>query len=198
MDIQAYIQSGILEEYCLGLLSPQEEVVLLTTCAEHPELQLALGDMQKALMGYTSAHASVPPAGLEEHIWQAINNKTKEQNISLNHLPLIDRYSDHTKWIEAMAPLLPGDDNTEPIFHELRNDNGVQQYLVVADADVPGEVHVDECERLLILSGMCECNIGENVVRLGPGGFLEIPLHVLHSIKLMTPRVTAILQRVAV
>ncbi len=198
MDIRAYIESGILEEYCLGLLTAQEEARVVAACAQYSELEMELAAIQITLSDYAKCYSKVPPIKVKGQIWEAIENKAKEQNIGLNHLPIIDRYSDFKKWIEVVAPLLPANRPDEPLFHELQNSHGVQQYLVVADADVKEEVHTDECERILILKGECACYIGEHLVRLGPGGFIEIPLHVRHNIRLLTPHVTAILQRIAV
>ena len=62
----------------------------------------------------------------------------------------------------------------------------------------PQEVHHTEYERFLIIEGSCDITIGEDIHSLSYGDFLEIPLHVTHSVK-VTSIVTCkvLLQRMA-
>lgn len=73
MDIQQYIESGILEEYALGVLpfADRTEVERLVTA--HPELQHELNAIISGLDTYAEAHALTPPPGMRERVlagWQ--------------------------------------------------------------------------------------------------------------------------------
>ena len=69
---------------------------------------------------------------------------------------------------------------------------------MIGKTGVDDEVHVNEKESFLVLEGECECYVGDNVYRLGPGGFIEIPLHEHHNVKVISEYVVAVMQRIAV
>ena len=73
MDIQQYIESGILEEYALGLLSTTDRAQVEQTAAAHPEIQRELQEVVSGLDTYGQAHAITPPPAMRERVlagWQ--------------------------------------------------------------------------------------------------------------------------------
>jgi anti-sigma-K factor RskA len=73
VDIQQYIESGILEEYALGLLSPADRAQVEQTAAAHPEIQRELREVISGLDTYAQAHAITPPPAMRERVlagWQ--------------------------------------------------------------------------------------------------------------------------------
>ncbi|WP_133273188.1 anti-sigma factor [Hymenobacter radiodurans] len=74
MDIQEYIESGILEQYALGELNEAERAAVEAQAAAHPEIAHELDQVQQALGVYAQAHAETPPAAMRERVlagWQA-------------------------------------------------------------------------------------------------------------------------------
>ena len=67
-NIQEYIESGILEQYALGELSPAEQAAVEAHAASHPEVREELQQVQAALGFYAEAHAITPPAGMRERV----------------------------------------------------------------------------------------------------------------------------------
>ena len=67
-NIQEYIESGILEQYALGELSPVEQAAVEAHAASHPEIREELQQVQAALGFYAEAHAITPPAGMRERV----------------------------------------------------------------------------------------------------------------------------------
>ena len=67
-NIQEYIESGILEQYALGELSPAEQAAVEAHAASHPEIREELQQVQAALGFYAEAHAITPPAGMRERV----------------------------------------------------------------------------------------------------------------------------------
>lgn len=72
MDIQAYIQSGILEAYALGALSSAEAAEVEEHVSAHPALRAELEALQESLRAYAEASPKTPPRDLEGRIWKAI------------------------------------------------------------------------------------------------------------------------------
>ena len=67
-NIQDYIESGILEQYALGVLTAAEQAAVDALAAAHPAIRADLADVQAALGLYAEAHAQTPPAALRERV----------------------------------------------------------------------------------------------------------------------------------
>ena len=77
----------------------------------------------------------------------------------------------------------------------IREDEEIFQSLIWTKDDYPDEVHDDLQVCFMILEGDCKCYVGEKVLRMGPGDFFEIPMHLHHDIKIVSPYVMAVVQR---
>ena len=197
MDIQGYIESGILHDYCVGNLSPAGRLEVEQTCAQYPEVRAELQQLQNLLEKYAEGGASAPAPQLKQNIWNTLENINKERVGDLNDMPLINKYSDYQNWKRIVAPLMPQQIPTGTVAMPLRDAAGIQQTLVIAFDNVAEESHEHEKESFLILEGECECYVGDNLYRLGPGGFLEIPLYTSHNVRLLSPYVVAVVQTIA-
>lgn len=71
MDVQAYIASGILEQYAMGELSEQEMQQVDAVARAHPEVREELQSIVEGLTKYAQAHGKQPSGGL----WAAIENE---------------------------------------------------------------------------------------------------------------------------
>jgi mannose-6-phosphate isomerase-like protein (cupin superfamily) len=191
-----YINSGILQEYNLGLLSAADRADVEAACNRYPEVKEALAALQQADDDATTIPA--PPAYLQDTIWALLHNINKEQTADLQDLPVINKYADHLRWLRIVQPLLPPGIPQGTDMQVLRSTGGITQVLVCSATDVPDEVHTHERESFLVLEGECACHIGSNIVRLGPGGYIEIPMYTHHHVVALSARVVAILQRIAV
>jgi len=198
MNIQEYIDSGILYDYSIGLLSDTEKTAVEQVCARHPEIKTELLSLQQSLESYVVETAVWPAAALQESIWSTLDNINKEKTGNLSDLPVVNKYSDHNNWKRIVMPFMPKEMKEDRIIKTIRQSGGVTQMLVVSKTDVEEEVHELEHESFIILEGECECYVGDNIYRLGPGGFLEIPLHASHNVKVLSPHVVAVLQHIAV
>lgn len=193
MDIGKYIESGVLEEYCLGLLSDEEEAYLIQMTMLYPEIKAELTAMETAMEKMANLNAVDPSPLVKQKVLSALGfNETGALNI--NELPVISQSADPAPWVKVFALLIPDEPSEDFVSHAIRDDEQVQQMLVVTKTNVPEEQHGDFLESFFILQGRCECTIGGNYYALGPGDFIEIPLHTKHDIKLVTPHVTAVLQ----
>ena len=67
-NIQDYIESGILEQYALGVLSVAEQAAVEAQAASHPEIREELQQVQETLGFYAEAHAVAPSAGMRERV----------------------------------------------------------------------------------------------------------------------------------
>ncbi|MBW3128351.1 anti-sigma factor [Hymenobacter profundi] len=74
MDIQEYIESGILEQYALGELPAVEQAEVERLSAMHPAIRQELDSVIEALSGYAAQYAQTPPADMRNRVlagWKA-------------------------------------------------------------------------------------------------------------------------------
>lgn len=77
MNIQAYIESGILEEYVLGTVSPQEKQEVECMSHIYPEIKEELLRTESALEEYALKHQTLPPPSLKESIFAQMDFNTE-------------------------------------------------------------------------------------------------------------------------
>lgn len=126
MDIQAYIQSGIIESYVLGLASAEETAELERLALEYGEIQQAIDEFSDILEQEAFRHAVPPPAGVKENIMAALlqeeaanqkeitgndsNHSTEESIIAsgapVHYLPATGSSENKWKYIAAASVIL--------------------------------------------------------------------------------------------
>jgi mannose-6-phosphate isomerase-like protein (cupin superfamily) len=197
MDVQQYINSGVLEEYCLGRLSEEQEAFVIQMTMLYPEVKAELTQVELALEKLANDNAQPVNPDIRNAIISAIGHTFSDAVLDINNLPEIKKTSDHESWLKCVEHLIP---NEIPEFTalSLRHTEAITQLLVVSKIDVPQESHGDVFESLLILKGACECTIGDTIIRMETGDYIDIPLHVDHNIKILSPYVIAIVQHKSV
>lgn len=78
MDIQAYIQSGIIESYVLGLATPEEVAEVDALRNQHIEVEEAINDFSKLLEQQAFDNAVIPPANIRAKVFEAIEDKKED------------------------------------------------------------------------------------------------------------------------
>lgn len=75
MDIQEYIQSGIIESYALGMASPAEAAELEMLAQQHPEIMQAVHAFSDLLEKNSQQSSVQPPAELKSKIFAALEDE---------------------------------------------------------------------------------------------------------------------------
>ena len=93
LDIQQYIESGILEEYALSIISEAERSEVERVAAVHPEIRRELDAIIRGLDMYAEAHALTPPPAMRERVltnWQqAIRRPESGNSTTTQAVPLV-------------------------------------------------------------------------------------------------------------
>jgi mannose-6-phosphate isomerase-like protein (cupin superfamily) len=196
MDIKAYISSGIIEEYCLGLLPDKDKQEVELNASLYPLIKSEITVYQQALEKYATDFAqSVSPA-LKQKTQQLFDNLYLEETHDINRIPILNKYTECKNWLSLVKPLLPSQLEDDMFVHVLQDTEEVEQLLIWTKIDYPDEVHTNEKECFMILEGECECYIGDDkIIRLSAGGFIDIPMHEHHDVKVVKGPVLAIVQR---
>lgn len=198
MDIKQYIASGILEEYCMGLLNNVDEEYVTRMSLVYPEIKDELIAIEFALENFASLNAITPVHDLKNKIFRTLGLETSFPALDVNNMPLTNSEANHLQWLDALKHLIPEEPDTDFYAVPITRKPGVEQTLIVIKHDVPEETHTNVIESFFILKGQCMCTVGNQMHHLRPGDFLEIPLDVDHDIQMLSPYVVGILQHVAV
>ncbi len=78
MDIKAYIESGVIESYVLGMADAQEAAELEQMAAQYPEVQQAIDAFEASLEQQALASAVAPPAHVKEALFTTLDPEFKK------------------------------------------------------------------------------------------------------------------------
>jgi mannose-6-phosphate isomerase-like protein (cupin superfamily) len=193
--MENHSESGIIEAYCLGLLSEEEAIALTIAAAHDTALQQQIQKTEEALINYSHVNRT---AALKDTILATLQSM-QVTRIDIANPPLINRNSDIADWNEAVADIEPETDhgNIKTTFLTFTDELQLCVAWLYDQLD-EGEHHEDEFEEsFLILEGSCECNIGGKIYRLKAGDYLDIPFNTNHTIISTSPQgyIKAIIQR---
>lgn len=193
-----YIDDDLLFAYCMGWLSKDEQHALLAACKRRPDIKRALEEMEQSLWQFAKETANPLPAGLEDQIWNKLENINLEQKADIHNLPEINEFTDYRNWVRIVAPLIPKNIDEDIYMIPLRELSHITQTLVISKVDFPEESHDDIYERLLLLQGSCRFTIEGETRPLNMGDYIAVPLYMKHHVTLSSPYVVGILQHTSV
>lgn len=78
MDIKAYIETGVIESYVLGMADKQEAAELEQMARQYPEVQQAIDAFEAALEQQALAAAVAPPAHVKEALFATLSPEFKK------------------------------------------------------------------------------------------------------------------------
>lgn len=79
MNVANYINSGILMDYCLGLISEEDRKSIEQNCLDYPEIAIELKLLQKGLERYAAEKTTWRKEELKNKIWSAIDKINREE-----------------------------------------------------------------------------------------------------------------------
>ncbi len=187
-DIEKYIASGILENYCLGLASSEEVAKLEHYCRQYPDLKKDLILLQKDLINYTGQYSKTPPINAGHKILNRIEElKLNSETLSndkkrIKEFIAISDFSNIDKWQKLIGHIQPPEKYENIHFHKLYKNDTQLQGIVWFRKEIEEESHDSLKEKFLVLEGTCTCKVGGEHIDMVPGSFLDIPLHTKHEL----------------
>jgi len=201
MELKEIKNSGKLELYVLGELTPEENAEIEQSISNNPELKKEVFEIEKAFEAYAMLNARDVDRTGRGMLATTISYVERLTN---GELPVIapplsakSKIIDFKKWLDR-------DDLQEPESYDSMSGHIIsatperKSIIIWLKQGAPPEVHTHEIEKFLILEGTCDITIGDKVYSLKSGDFLEIPLFVSHHIVVTSPnRCKIILERSA-
>lgn len=92
MDTKAYIESGIIESYVLGIASAQEAAEVEMLCAQYADIKKAVDDFSESIEQQALQNFVTPPVEIRSNLMQILAGEFAEES---------------NERISTMAPVLP-------------------------------------------------------------------------------------------
>jgi Mannose-6-phosphate isomerase len=200
-NVNEYINSGILEQYVLGLAGIEEAKEIEGLLITNDEIREEVNKIENALADYAQLQAKTPDPTIKPFLLATIDYTERIKNGEEPSFPTVltesSNIKDYDQWISRPDMVLP--DNWKDFYAKIIGYTPEVITAIVWIKDMaPHEVHNNEFEKFLILEGTCDITIEDDVHHLVAGDFLSIPLYKDHFVK-VTSRTPCkvILQRIA-
>jgi anti-sigma-K factor RskA len=95
-NLKAYIESGVLELYVLGDLSPEEALQVEELSSRYPEVRDEIAAIEEAMEQYAMQNAVEPSADVETRLFERLNLNSEEVSEAIANEPV---YSEEPKII---------------------------------------------------------------------------------------------------
>ena len=186
LNVQDYINSGILELYVLGIASSDEITEVNKMCALYPEVKQEIEDIILVLKTTELMSCDITPSVTLKPFLLSIIDYTERLKMGeeITFPPILNKnskISDYEPWLKREDINLPED--FEDFFSKIIGYNP-QATTAIAwiKRGAPPEVHTSEHERFLVIEGECSIMIEESITHYKVGDLIEIPLYVSHQL----------------
>lgn len=97
MDTKAYIESGVIESYVLGLATAEEAVELQQLCQQHADIKQAVEEFELLIEKQAFENAVAPPSDIRNKLMTTLSDEfAKEKDDDKTGAPVISMMEDRT------------------------------------------------------------------------------------------------------
>jgi quercetin dioxygenase-like cupin family protein len=182
MDIDAYISSGILENYCMGLCSIEENTVIEKYAEMYPAIKKEIENIHISLEDYFLSNEIKPVPSVKIAVMQSIYGQIALSDST--YAPFIKELMDPemlAAWVSANKIVDPDEDFENLFITDLPSTEHVTNFIVHAKKGHDTEIHDYFIEYLYVISGSCIMDF-EGVKRsYAKGDIIHILPHISHT-----------------
>src|SRR3569833_3274174 len=139
MNVQEYIKSGIIEDYCLGVLTPAEMEQVAQQAAIYPEINTEIEAYEMVLKNYAAEFGLVKKS-IKQNIFDIIDNIENEDNITIDYVPLINKNNNTARKKQKKKQKKHDTKKNPSLVEPLPGKKGVERFIYWTRADVPYEI----------------------------------------------------------
>ncbi len=186
MNIEKYINSGVIEMYVMGTLAAEEVAEVQLYATQYPEIKAEIERVADTLESYALSTPKTPGPETKATIMATLDYMQRLENGETPvKAPLLDKHTkkeDFLEWINR--PYMQAPPDYDQVFLKIISFTPeVSTAIVWLNEGSPEETHHNEYESFFILEGTCDIIINDDIHQLYPGDYLCIPLHATHSVK---------------
>lgn len=181
MDVSAYIDSGILENYCMGFCTESEKKEVEQNAVKFPEIKAELEEIRAVMEEYICAQQIQPSDNLKYSLMQKVYAQHAIKDTS--YLPILSKDESAVeieKWLEHHPVEISLSPNEEMTMMELPSTPTITNFLVCAKSGHEPEMHTDFDEFFYVVRGTCTMYFDEKPKNYHEGQVVYIPPHITH------------------
>ncbi len=181
MMLKEFIASGVIETYCLGFASNEENHLVERMAAMHPEVQQELEEVRTSLEKILKSSEIKPARAIKTAVMTSIYSQ--QAVLKPVFVPLMDTLPAFAS-IEASAianQLKWPTESFENIHvQELPSTPEIVNFAVWVKHGHEEEMHTDRIEFIAVLEGSCEMVMENKRTAYVKGDIIRIPINVPH------------------
>ena len=182
MELAAFLDSGIIERYCMGFSSAEEGKLVEQMCARYPQAQLELETVRGSFEKYLLANEVKPSAAVKVSLMQKIY---RQQSVEDTRFPPLmgagESNNNIQLWVKGTSiPALPSGFTENLFIAALPSTNQVTNFFVYAREGHDEEMHDGFIEHLYVIKGQCTMYFEGTPRQFKEGDLISIPPHVRH------------------
>lgn len=199
MTVREFLQSGIIDSYCLGFTSQEEDALVCEMAAQHKEVAEEIDSVRKNFANVLHSRKMNPSPGVKTAVMRSIYAQQalekKEWVPLMDEVKSIDRYQ-----AAAIANAISYETAPQDFKHiyvkELPSTNEVLNFAVWAREGHEEETHEDRNEFIAVLEGSCDMFMDGKKQQYQKGDIIVIPPHLPHHAIVTSPQpMFALVQR---
>lgn len=182
MNATEFIQSGIIETYCLGFTSNEENILVEKMAAEHKEVKNEIERVRTSFKEFLVRRKIQPSPSVKKSVMKNIYSQQATAN--KEWVPLMNEEVDFKRFYEAVEAnklVAPVDFYDNLFVQQLPCTNEVINFAVWAKAGHEKEVHFDYNEFIAILEGSCNMLMEGKIIAYQKGEVITIPPGIPHQ-----------------
>ncbi|MEO8768922.1 MAG: cupin domain-containing protein [Ferruginibacter sp.] len=182
MNINAFIGSGILTNYCLGFCTAEEIAEIEMLSAIHPLIKEEIETIRHGIEEQLLLNTIAPSPSVKVAVMRSVY---KQQATTRHEFPpLIDETiskQELEKWVLINNIKSPTEDFENLSMTALPSTEHVINFIVAAKMGHEQEVHEDFIEYLFVIKGSCTMNFDGMKRSYSAGDLIAILPHINHS-----------------
>ena len=182
MDIDAYISSGALENYCLGFCSEAEKTIIEKYAETYPVIKNEIEKIRVSLEKFILSNKITPSPSVKTRVMLSLYTQMAKSDHA--YTPLINEHTDPAilaSWVAAKKITVPTEDFENLYITELTSTEQVTNFIVHAKAGHETEMHDNFIEYLYVIKGSCIMNFDGVKRSYKEGEIIHIMPHINHT-----------------
>ena len=199
MDIDAYISSGALENYCLGFCSEAEKTIIEQHAETYPAIKNEIEKIRVSLEEFILSNKVKSSPSVKIRVMLSLYTQMAKSDTA--YAPLINEHTNPAilaSWVATKKNTDPTGDFENLFVIELASTEQVTNFIVHAKAGHETEMHENFVEYLYVIKGSCIMDF-EGVKRsYKEGEIIHIMPYINHSATVTSQQpMVALVQRQA-
>lgn len=181
MNASEFISSGLIETFCLGFTSDEENNLVASMAAQHPEVAVEIASVKALLQKAIEQEELKPNPSVKQHVMQRVYEQ--QATIQPEFIPLLNKAVDVIRLDEVIKanPIPPvlADDETLQLF-ELPSTREVTNLAAWVRYRQEEEIHENFNEYIAVVQGACTMYFDGEPSHYKRGEIITIPPNVTH------------------